>query len=106
MLLKTLFYRVSTVSAKNSSSFNIFSAPAIVFITCQNCHHMKNNMPYKGNVVLDGLSVLNHLISTKCKKVQLSLVVVEGSGRQILQRLFIFFIDMFLEDFLVIFITV
>ena len=28
-----------------------------------------------------------------------SLVVVEGSGRQPLQRLFVFFIDTFLEDF-------
>ena len=43
-------FGVSTVSPKNSSSFNTFSTSAIAFITCRNRHHMWNNIRYKGNI--------------------------------------------------------
>ena len=44
------FFDVSTVSAKNSSSFNILSTSAIIFIAYQNHHHLTKNMTYMGNV--------------------------------------------------------
>ena len=42
----TTSFVLSTVYAKNSSLFNIFSAFAIIFITDQNCHHIA----YRGNI--------------------------------------------------------
>ena len=55
-------FSVSTVSAKNSSSFNMFSTSVIAFIKSLNCHHMKNNVRYKGNT--NNTSVIILLIST------------------------------------------
>ena len=43
-------FGVSTVSQRSSSSLNMFSASAIIFITCRNRNHMTNNMTYKGNI--------------------------------------------------------
>ena len=43
-------FGVSTISPKNSSSFNIFSTSGITFIKCRNCHQMKNNIRYNGNI--------------------------------------------------------
>ena len=43
-------FGVSKVSLKKSPSFNMFSTSAIAFITCQNNHHMRNNIRYKGNI--------------------------------------------------------
>ena len=42
-------YGVSKMSPKKSSSFNIFPASVIAFITCLNRHHMKSNITYRGN---------------------------------------------------------
>ena len=44
-----LFFGVSTISPKNSSSFNVSPTSAIIFIKSLNRHHMKNNIRYKGN---------------------------------------------------------
>ena len=43
-------FGVSTTSPKKSSLFNIFPISAIIFIKCQNRHHMKNNIRYKGDI--------------------------------------------------------
>ena len=55
-------FGVSTISPKKSSSFNIFPTSVIAFISirCQNRHHMKNNIRYKGNI--NNTSVINYLI--------------------------------------------
>ena len=45
MLLNPSF-GISTISPKNSSSFNIFSTSAIAFIKYRNRYHMKNNIKY------------------------------------------------------------
>ena len=50
------------VSPKKSSSFNIFSTSAIIFIRCLNRHHMRNNIRYKGNS--NNTSVIIFLIDT------------------------------------------
>ena len=42
-------FGVSTISPKKSSSFNISSTLAIIFIIYRNHHQMKNNIRYKGN---------------------------------------------------------
>ena len=42
-------FGVSITSLKNSLSFNMSPASAIIFIKCRNHHHMKNNIRYKGN---------------------------------------------------------
>ena len=55
-------FSVSTVSRKNSSSFNIFSTSAIIFIRCLNRHQMRNNIRYKGNI--NSTSVIIFLIDT------------------------------------------
>ena len=41
---------LSTRSPKKSSSFNMLLALSIIFIKCLNCHHMRNNIRYKGNI--------------------------------------------------------
>ena len=56
-------FGVSTTSPKNSSSFNISSTLAIIFIKHQNCQHMKNNIRYKDNI--DNTSVIIFLKSQK-----------------------------------------
>ena len=43
-------FAVSTVSPKNSWLFSILSASVIIFLTCQNRHHMTNNTRCKGNI--------------------------------------------------------
>ena len=43
-------FGVSTKYPKNSSSFNIFSTSAIIFIRCGNRHHMKTHIKFKGNI--------------------------------------------------------
>ena len=43
-------FGVSTMSPKNSLSFNMSPTSAIIFIKCRNRHHMKNNIRYKGNI--------------------------------------------------------
>ena len=45
-----LSFGVSTMSPKNSLSFNMSPTSAIIFIKCRNRHHMKNNIRYKGNI--------------------------------------------------------
>ena len=42
------YFGVSTVSPKKSSSFNMFSTSAIIFIRCLNRHGMRNNIRYQG----------------------------------------------------------
>ena len=42
---------LSTVSPKKLSSFNMFSASTIAFITCLNRHHTRNNIRYKGSII-------------------------------------------------------
>ena len=49
-------FGVSAISPKKPRPFNTFSTSAIAFITCWNCHHMKNNTRYKG--IINNTSVI------------------------------------------------
>ena len=55
-----LSFGVSTMSPKNSLSFNMSPKSAIIFIKCRNRHHMKNSLRYKGNI--NNTSVIIFLI--------------------------------------------
>ena len=57
-------FGVLTVSPKNSSSFNIFSTSLIIFITCRNRNHMRNNVRCKGN--MNNTSVIIFFNSQPC----------------------------------------
>ena len=57
-------FGVSTISPKNSSSFNMFSTSAIAFIRCQNRDHMNNHTRYKGNINnTSAINVFNRYIT-------------------------------------------
>ena len=55
-----LSFGVSTMSPKNSLSFNMSPKSAIIFIKCWSCHHMKNSIRYKGKI--NNTSVIIFLI--------------------------------------------
>ena len=56
MLLHAFLWCINNIS-ETSLSFNMSPASAIIFIKCQNRHHMKNNKRYKGNT--NNTSVIN-----------------------------------------------
>ena len=56
-----LSFGVSTMSPKNSLSFNMSPTSAIIFIKCRNRCHMKNNIRCKGNT--NNISVIIFLKS-------------------------------------------
>ena len=64
------YFGVSTISPKNSSSFNLFSTSPITFIKYRNRHQIKNNIRY-GNI--DNTSVT---IFFKSKSQKLSAMVL------------------------------
>ena len=47
MLFNTFFWCITSIPKK---VINIFSTSAIIFITCLNRHHTRNNIRYKGNI--------------------------------------------------------
>ena len=59
-------FGVSTASPKNSLSFNMSSTLAIIFITCRNRHHMRNNIRCKGDI--NNTSVIIFLIKSQLNK--------------------------------------
>ena len=56
MLLHAFLWCINNIS-ETSLSFNMSPASAIIFIKCQNRHHMKNNKRYIGNT--NNTSVIN-----------------------------------------------
>ena len=61
-------YGVSKMSPKKSSSFNIFPASVIAFISCLSLHHMKNNIRHKGSTA--STFVIIFLIGSQLKHSQ------------------------------------
>ena len=57
-------YGASIASAKNSSSFNIFSTSTIMFFKYWNCHHITNNMIYEINLNTSNSTSLISIYST------------------------------------------
>ena len=80
-------FGVSALSPKKSSSFNIFSTSLIIFITCRNRNHMRNNIRYKGSV--NNTSVIILLIASP---------VISCYFRQLLSRVSLSFLFMSLGD--------
>ena len=62
-MLLSAFLWCSITSPKNSSSFNLSPTLAIIFITYQNHHQMKNNIRCKGNI--NNTSVINFFLKSK-----------------------------------------
>ena len=80
-------FGVSALSPKKSSSFNIFSTSLIIFITCRNRNHMRNNIRYKGSV--NNNSVIILLIASP---------VISCYFRQLFSRVSLSFLFMSIGD--------
>ena len=87
-----LSFGVSTISPKNSSSFNISPTSVIAFIKGWNRHQMKNNIRYKGNT--NNTSVIIFLIESQ-KLPAMVLCLGEPPGRFLLLLFFIHFYSSF-----------